>query len=137
MLQVKKLTSFDDLNGFDFSSVNFFQTPEYLKIFIKHFCREEDVILLGVYGDSRHPEERSDEGSLSAKGKRKERKEILRCTQDDNESAARLKATPPFAPASGCQAWRRFWPPAHWRYRTAHARCRCACPARRKYPGIF
>lgn len=49
MLQVKKLSSFETLAGFDFSSVGFFQTPEYLKIFIKHFCKEEHVILLGVY----------------------------------------------------------------------------------------
>lgn len=53
MLQVKKLTSFDDLNGFDFSSVGFFQTPEYLQIVIKHFCKEEDVILLGVYDEEK------------------------------------------------------------------------------------
>lgn len=49
MIKVKKLNSFDDLSGFDFSSVNFFQTPEYLKVFIKHFCKAEDVIILGVY----------------------------------------------------------------------------------------
>ncbi len=49
MIKVKKLNSFEDLSGFDFSSVNFFQAPEYLKVFIKHFCKAEDVIILGIY----------------------------------------------------------------------------------------
>jgi hypothetical protein len=53
MINVKKLSSFSDLASFEKESVPFFQTAQYLQIFAKNFCKTEDLILLGVYDDSR------------------------------------------------------------------------------------
>lgn len=53
MLQIKKLSSFADLTAFESLPVPFFQSPQYLQVFAKNFCKTEDLIMLGIFDNEK------------------------------------------------------------------------------------
>ena len=54
MIQIKKFNSFQNIGELSLMPIMPFQSLWYQKIFIKHFCQEKDLILLGIYQDNNY-----------------------------------------------------------------------------------
>lgn len=49
MIVIRQLISLEELRKNNFYNIGFFQSIEYQEIFIRHFSKIEDIIILGIY----------------------------------------------------------------------------------------